>query len=189
VRKVLVVLVALALAGCGSADGDGGLTLEDPPSTSSVQPVEITPEEELDPEATIKAEIVAAYHQSFDAFVAVASDPTGQPDDPRLAEHTKGTALAASELSIRKWRAEGHVLEVTQLVRNPQVIELGPDTAVVEDCGIDVSALVDETTGEVIEPSGPAEAKLTTATYVLFDSVWMQNSFKPSGRPCVPPGS
>ncbi len=188
-RKVLVVLVALALAGCGSADGDGGLTLEDPPSTSSVQPVEITPEEELDPEAAIKAEIVAAYHQSFDASVAVASDPNGQPDDPRLAQHTIGNALLASQLSIGKLRSDGHVLEVTRLEMNPEVVELGADTAVVEDCGIDVSGIADQDTGEIIVPAGPPEGKLVVATYRLIDGVWMQNSFKNTERPCVPPGS
>ncbi len=81
------------------------------------------------------------------------------------------------------------MLEVTQLERNPRVVELGPDTAVVEDCGIDVSGIADQDTGEVIEPAGPPEGKLVTATYELFDGVWMQNSFTDTKRPCVPPSS
>ena len=183
--KVLVVLMAAALlAGCGSADGDGGLTIEEPPSTSSGIPTTT-----LDPEEATKAEIVEAYRQSRAAFVAVASDPNGQLDDPRLAQYKKGTALTAAHLSIRKWRADGHVLDVTRLELNPRVVELGPATAVVEDCTIDVSALVDQSTGEVVIPAEPPEPDLVTATYELSDGVWMQNGFKDPEDPCVLPGS
>jgi hypothetical protein len=187
-RKVLVVLMAALLAGCGSADGDGGLTIEDPPPTSSGEATSI-PTTTLDPEEAAKAEIIDAYRQSREALVAVASDPNGQVEDPRLPQYKKGTALAAAQLSIRKLRADGHVLEVTQLELNPEVVELGPDTAVVEDCTIDVSALVDQDTGEVIEPAGPHEPDLVTATYELFEGVWMQNGFKDPEDACVPAGS
>ena len=183
--KVLVVLMAAALlAGCGSADGDGGLTIEEPPPTSSG-----IPPTTLDPEEATKAEIVEAYRQASEAFVAVGSDPDGQPDDPRLTEYKRGTALAAAQLAIHKWRADGDVLKVTQMEMNPTVVEFGPDTAVVEDCGIDVSALVDQRTGEVVEPAGPPEPELYVARYELFEGKWMQNSFKDGMGSCVPPGS
>ena len=187
VPVVVMAVVAALLAGCGSADGDGGLTIEEPPPTSSAETS--IPATTLDPEEATKAEIVEAYRQSYEAFVAVGSDPNGQPDDPRLAQHKRGTALAAAQLTIRKWRADGHVMEVTQLELNPRVVELGPDTAVVEDCNIDVSALVDEDTGEVIEPAAPPEPELVLATYELFRGVWMQNGFKDPEGSCTPPGS
>ncbi len=186
-RRVLVVLMAALLAGCGSADGDGGLTIEDPPPTSSGETS--IPTTTLDPEEATKAEIIDAYRQSRAAFVAGASDPNAQRDDPRLAQYKKGTALTAAQLSIRKWRADGHVMEVTQLELNPRVVELGPDTAVVEDCNIDVSALVDQDTGEVVIPAEPPEPDLVTATYELSEGVWMQNGFKDPEDPCVLPGS
>lgn len=185
--RVLVVLMAALLAGCGSADGDGGLTIEDPPPTSSGETS--IPTTTLDPEEATKAEIIDAYRQSRAAFVAVASDPNAQRDDPRLAQYKKGTALTAAQLSIRKWRADGHVLDVTQLELNPRVVELGPDTAVVEDCTIDVSALADQDTGEVVIPAEPPEPDLVTATYELSEGVWMQNGFKDPEDPCVLPGS
>lgn len=186
-RRVLVVLMAALLAGCGSADGDGGLALEEPPPTTSGETS--IPSTTLDPEEATKAEIVEAYRQSFEALVALASDPNGQPDDPRLAERKRETALAAAQLSIDKLRADGDVLKVTRLEMNPRVVELGPDTAVVEDCGIDVSALVDQETGEVVEPAGPPKAELNIARYELFEGVWMQSSFKSAMGSCVPPGS
>jgi hypothetical protein len=143
----------------------------------------------VDPEAAIKAEIITAYRQSWDAFIAVGSDPNGRADDPRLSERKKGTALAASQLVIRKWRADGHVLESSRLELNPTVVELGPDTAVVEDCLIDVSGLVDQDSGEVIEAPGPPELAMATVNYELVNGVWMQNSFTDEGRPCVLPES
>lgn len=186
-RRVLVVLMAALLVGCGSADGDGGLTLEEPPPTSSGETS--IPTTTLDPEEATKAEIVEAYRQSWDAFIAVGSDPNGQLDDPRLTQYKRGTALAASQLVIRKWRADGHVLESIRLELNPEVLELGPDTAVLEDCLIDVSGLVDEDTGQVIEPPGPPELAMATVTYELFNGEWMQSSFTDEERPCVLPES
>jgi hypothetical protein len=186
-RKVLAILMTALLVGCDSAGGDRGVAIEEPPPTSSGETS--IPTTTLDPEEATKAEIIDAYRQSFEAFVAVASDPNGQLDDPRLAQHTKGTALTAAQLSIRKWRADGHVMKVTQLELNPRVVELGPDTAVVEDCNIDVSALVDQDTGEVVIPAEPPEPDLVTATYELSEGVWMQNGFKDPEDPCVLPGS
>lgn len=141
-----------------------------------------------DPTAAIKAEIIAAYRQSFEATVALASDPSGQFDDPRLSQRKSGTALAAAQLAIQKLRADGDVLEVTRLELNPTVVELGPNTAVVEDCNIDVSAVVDQRTGDIVEPAGPAQPVLNVAEYELVEGMWMQTSFKAEERECVLPG-
>ncbi len=189
----LIALVALAVIGVGAVvflvanAGDDA-----PPAELATTPSALPttgPATTLDPDAATKAEIIEAYRQSWDAFVAVASDPNGDPEDPRLEEHTVGNALLASQLTLRKWRDDGHVLEVTTLDLNPAVVELGPDTAVLEDCLIDVSALVDNGSGEIVEPAGPPEAELARATFRLIDGVWMQNGFKDAQGSCAPPGS
>ncbi len=51
-----------------------------------------------------KAEIEESYRQSSSIVVEIASDPNGQPDDPRLTQYKRSTALAAAQLSIRKLR-------------------------------------------------------------------------------------
>ena len=150
-------------------------------ATTSVPPTT------LDPEAATKAEIETAYRQSWAAFVAVASDPNARLDDPRLAEHTRGAALAAAELAVRKYRAEGHVLEVDRLELHPQVVGLGPETAKVEDCNIDVSALVHQDTGEVVVPAGPPEPTLVIAEFELVDGRWMQTTFTDTKQACALP--
>jgi hypothetical protein len=153
------------------------------PATSTTPPPPTT----LDPEAATKAEIEDAYRQSWNAFVAVASDPNGQLEDPRLMRHTKGPALAAAQLAVRKYRAEGHVLRIDRLELHPRVVALGPDTARVEDCNIDVSALVDQDTGEVVVPAGPPEATMVIADFELVDGRWMQSTFTDTKQPCAVP--
>jgi hypothetical protein len=179
---LLAVGVAAAVFLVFAGNNDAPPEAATGPSTPSTAPPATT----VDPEAATKAEIETAYREAFNAFVAVGSDLNGQPNDPRLAEGTKGAALAAAQLSIRKWRADGHVLKVHQLDMNPRVVELGPNTAVVEDCGIDVSALLDGRTGEVVEPAGPPEAELNVATFELVNGVWMQDTFANAQGPCEP---
>ena len=192
-RGPLIALVILLIIGLAAAvflvatagDDDAprqSLGAPDTPTTS-------VPPTTLDPEAVTKAEIEEAYRQSSAIVVEIASDPNGQPDDPRLTQYKRGTALAAAQLSIRRLRGDGHVLQVTRLEQNPRVVELGSESAVVEDCAIDVSAIVDQHTGEVIEPAGPPEGQLNRATYELIGGVWMQNSFKAAQGPCGAPGS
>ncbi len=189
----LIALVVLGVIGVGAvaflvANSGGDAPPAELATTPSVAPT-TGPTTTLDPDAATKAEIIKAYRQSYDAFVAVASDPNGDPEDPRLEEHKVGNALLATQLGIRKLRDDGHVLVVTQNERNPRVVELGPDTAVVEDCGIDVSGVADEETGEIVIPAGPAEGSLVRTTYRVVDGVWKQNSFKDTKQSCVPPGS
>jgi hypothetical protein len=192
-RGPLIALVVLAVIGVGAVVflvANAGN--EAPPAELATTPSGLPttgPTTTLDPDAATKAEIIEAYRQSWDAFVAVASDPNGDPEDPRLEKHTVGNALLASQLTLRKWRDDGHVLEVTALDLNPAVVELGPETAVLEDCLIDVSALVDNGSGEIVEPAGPPAAELARATFRLIDGVWMQNGFKDAQGSCAPPGS
>ena len=161
-----------------------------PPSEFVTSPTPTTaPPTTLDPETATKAEIEDVHRRASEIAVEVASDPNGQPDDPRLAQYKKGTALAAAQLGIRRLRGDGHVLNVSRLERNPRVVKLGPETAVVEDCSIDVSSIVDEQSGEVIEPAGPPEPKLVVASYEFIDGRWMQSSFKYTREPCTLPGS
>ncbi len=189
-RIVLAILVFVGLAAVGvivfnALDEPAKVELG-PKSGVPTAPAPNTP---VDPEAATKAEIIGAYRQAFESAIAIASDPEGQFDDPGLVRYKSGTALAAAQLAIQKLRADGDVLQVTQLELNPKVVELGPSTAVLEDCAIDVSAIVDQETGVAVVPAGPPEPELNVATYELVGGVWMQKSFKAAQGPCVPAGS
>lgn len=186
---VLLVLLTIGVATVVFLVVTAGEDSQPALSTSPTPTPAVGPTTTVDAEAAIKADIIAAYRQSWEAFIAVGSDPNGQPDDSRLSEGKSGTALAASQLVIRKWRADGHVLESVRLELNPTVVELGPDTAVVADCLIDVSGLVDRDNGEVIEAAGPPEPAAATVNYELVNGVWMQQSFTDEERPCVLPAT
>lgn len=134
----------------------------------------------------IKAAILDAYRQSFNAVIAVGSDPNGKPSDPRLEEHTVGNALLASQVSIDRLRKAGHVLQGS-IELHPVVVELTADTAVVEACDIDRVGVVNATTGEVVTPvDAQPTGGLARATYKLLNGAWMQNGFKDLKQPCVP---
>ena len=166
------------------------LTGEDAPVVTATNqgqaPVASPPPMTAEPEAATKAAILDAYRQSFDAFVAVGSDPKGSPDDPRLSQHTIGNALLASQITIKRLRDAGQVY-AGRVEVHPTVVELTADTAVVTDCGVGDLAVVEAATGRVVKPAGPPVGAASTATYRLIDGRWMQNSFKDEKRSCVPP--
>ncbi len=181
-----IVAIAVMVVVNVTGDGSGPVTTqvgETPPTSAATSPT--LP---ADPQAATKAAIVAAYRQSFDAFVAIASDPKGSPDDPRLSRHKIGNALLASQITIQRLRNAGHVY-VGRAELHPTVVELTADTAVVADCSLDQFATVEVATGRVVEPAGPPTLGAATATYRLINGVWIQNSFKDEKRSCVPPGS
>jgi hypothetical protein len=187
---VVFTLVALAAAAVVvvnlTKDDDGRVATA---TNRQEAPAASTPTTAADPQAATKAAIVAAYRQSFDAFVAVGSDPRGSPDDPRLSQHTIGNALLASQITIKRLRDAGQVY-AGRVEVHPTVVELTADTAVVADCGVGDLAVVEVATGRVVKPAGPPVGAASTATYRLIDGKWMQNSFKDEKRSCEPaPGS
>jgi len=183
VALVAVVVAGLAAIGVLVAISDDEPTSTAPLATGTSAPALTTPST-IDPQAAVRAEILAAYRQAFDAFVAVASDPNGQPTDARLEERKIGNALLASQVSIDRLRKAGNIYR-GGIELHPVVVELTADTAVVEDCGIDHVEVVNATTGEVVTPADPEPAK-ARATYQLINGVWMQNGFKQLDLPCVP---
>jgi hypothetical protein len=185
VALAVVIVAGLAAIGMLIAGADDEPTKTEPLGTTATSAPAPSPTS-ANPQAATKAEILAAYRQSFDAFVAVASDPNGKPTDPRLEEHTIGNALLAGQVAIDRLRKAGHVYQGS-IELHPVVVELTGDTAVVEDCSIDRLGVVNAATGEVVtpidtEPSGG----LARATYKLINGVWMQNGFKDLKQPCVP---
>ncbi|MCA1707408.1 MAG: hypothetical protein LC808_30735 [Actinobacteria bacterium] len=184
---VLAIVAAAVVIVNRTGDDAGDVTAARSEGASATTAVP-TPTTAADPQAATRKAIDDAYRQSFDAFVAIASDPKGSPDDPRLSRHKIGNALLASQITIQSLRNAGHVY-VGRAELHPTVVELTADTAVVADCSLDQFATVEVATGRVVEPAGPATASAATATYRLINGVWMQNSFKDEKRSCVPPAS
>ncbi len=190
---VLVVLVLLCLA--AAAVVVVNLTRGDSSAATKANgnptgpPPGSAPTTVFDPQAAAKAAIVDAYRQSFEAVVAVASEPNGSPDDPRLSQHKIGNALLGAQASITRLRKAGQVDRGTVQV-HPAVTELTADTAAVQDCSADMAYVVDVRTGEVVTPAGPpGVGSASTATFKLINGVWMENTFKDEKRSCELPAS
>ncbi len=189
---LVVVLAVLSLAALAvvvvnlTSDSGGGTQAAKP---SLAQSAPAAPTTAVDPQAATKAAILDAYRQSFAEFVAVASDPNAGPDDPRLSRHKIGNALTGSRVTIIRLRKAGQVDRGTVEV-HPTVTELTGDSAVVSDCGIDLTSVVDARTGDVVTPPGPPNVGSEgTATFRLINGAWMENTFKDEKRTCVPPAS
>ena len=173
---VLIVLIAAVAVGLLLRAGN-----------DSTPPAPLPPSTTVHPQAAAKAAVLDAYRESFEAFVTVASDPAGEPDDARLEQHKVGNALLAAQATILRLRRDGQVYRGSVEV-HPAVVELGPDTATVQDCGIDRTSTIDLRTGQIVSPPG-TEGSAATATFRLIEGVWKQNEFKDEKRRCVPPGS
>jgi hypothetical protein len=189
---LVVILAVLSLAALtvvvvnltsGSGGGTQAAKLSPAPS------VPTAPTTAVDPQAATKSAILDAYRQSYDAVVAVASDPAGSPDDPRLSQHKIGSALLGAQVGIAQLRKAGHVGRGTVEV-HPVVIELTADSAVVTDCALDGAYEVDVRTGVVVTPPGPPDVgSASTATFRLINGVWMENTFKDEKRSCALPAA
>lgn len=181
---LVAIAAGLAVLAYLFATADDEPSSSGPLTTASSAPVVTTTT--VDPQAEDKAAILAAYRQSHDAVIAVASDPNGLPTDPRLEQHKIGNALLAAQVSIDRLRKAGHVVQGT-MEANPVVVEVVGEEAVVEDCGIDRLSVVEVSTGRVVTPADPApKGGLARATYKRIKGVWMQNSFKDLKQECVP---
>ncbi len=184
---VLVIVVGLVGIAVLVTREDESSPASDPVATEPSAPptLPVSPSV-VDPQAATKVAILDAYRQSLEAAIAVGSDPNGQPTDPRLQERKIGNALLALQVSITRLRNAGHVLR-GDVESHPTVVELTGDTAVVEDCGVDQVAVINASTGEVVQPAlDPPKNTLARATYRLIDGVWMQNGFKDLRQECVP---
>jgi len=180
IGTVLAVVAVAVLLWRGGTSGEKATTA---PTTMAV-PATAAP----DPAAVAQAAVLDAYRKSFAEFVAVASDRNAGPDDPRLAGHTTGDALIASQAGILDLRVSGKVF-TGDVETHPTVVELGGGLATVADCGVDRTATVELATGKVLSPPGSEGGAATAKLRVDAEGVWKVYDFKDERRPCVPPAS
>lgn len=173
---LLAVAVVCGLAACGdsgddpvtdldSADGDTG---DDGATSTTVDP------------ADVEADVVAAYEASWLNLLAAGDPPTA--DAPELAEHATGDALEGFRSTLASYAAEGIAFRGT-IEFDARATQVGADTAVVEDCGLDRTELVVIATGEVAEDSDDARDGLV-ADLVLEDGAWKVSRLRDDPQVC-----
>jgi hypothetical protein len=177
---VLVAVVVIVAVNLRSDNGPDDTASRTPPSAQSTTPTT------LDPQAEVRAAVIDAYTQSYLALIIVGKDASPDLNDPRLSEHTTGTALVAEQRALADQESKGLIL-FGEAELHPTVVELGPDTATVVDCSIDTTGLADAKTGAIVQDGGDGHGGATTAQLSLEGGVWKVIHFKDEKRPCVPP--
>jgi hypothetical protein len=172
-----VAAVALvAMAGCGGGGGGGGEAAE-PASTEP--PVTVA-----DPTTTVLSEedaVLAAYQGYWDTWLAATNPP--DPDHPDLAKFAVGVQLARDREAITNYR------QLSQMVRLPEnaawsheaaVASVNGDVAVITDCSIDDSVLLDRPSGRVLNDAVWSYA--LEATLVRESGTWRVDQLEVRSR-------
>ena len=195
-RGALVAAIVFAVAAIAAAalltvnamrDPDAPettLTTGETAPTSVATPPTLPP----DPQAATKAAVIAAHTQSFKGFIEVGRRTPANPDDPRLSEHTSGSALIAARRAILDNNAKGLVY-VGDAELHPTVTDLTADSATVLECAMDRTALVQAKTGTTVVDAGPNQGAASTSKLRLEAGVWKVTDFKDEKRSCVPPAA
>jgi hypothetical protein len=167
--RIPALAIALALAFAAATCGDD----EDPPdcTTSSTEPgtSSTTPSPE--------DEVEAAYLAYWDMAVRLAQAPN--PDDPEIGERASGLARGNLIDGLTTLRTANQRTEPGERyghgVLSIQVDQAG-GTAVLEDCAVDESRLVDVATGELV-----TEGTTTThwRVHLVHDGTrWLVDEFE-----------
>lgn len=169
-----VTAVALAaMAGCG---GGGGEAAEPPPTEPPVS--------EAAPTTTVPSEedaVLAAYQGYWDTWLAATNPP--DPDHPDLARFATGVQLERDREAVSRFR------QLSQIVRLPDspawsheaaVLSIDGLQAVVTDCSVDDSILVDRPTGRVLNDA--VGTYTFRAVILLEEGTWRVSDVTATGQ-------
>jgi hypothetical protein len=170
-----LTVLAFVVAGCGGDDGGGG---SDESADATAADGTATTE---DPQASLEADVVAAYEASWTDFIRAGDPPS--PDADFLADHMGGEALTVTRNLLRQYHAEGVVLRGTFTV-DAAVTELSEERAVIEDCGLDELEVVVPDSGRVAEGHDD-ERDGFVAELIMEGGLWKVTSLTDDDQVCA----
>lgn len=143
----MVGALMLAVAACGGDDDDDAGSdsdaaageLDDAASTDEAPATSLSPEDE----------VLEAYRAAREAIFAAYDPP--DPTDPDMVALVDGEALGALQNELGQAQADG-ISYTGPFELNPQVITLGSEEAVVEDCLSEHTQEVNTQTSETLGP-------------------------------------
>lgn len=170
--SIVVVLLALAVAGCSSSDSSDSLVTSttdvatttepsaptaaptDAPTTTRMVEPTLTPEPTEPPEdEPIDAVIAGRIRAFFDAREAANAGPVPDPADPALAEVSAGEALASTAAETQRRLDEGRAIRAgEQALAETWVgsVRLDDETAQAAACSVDDGVIYEVATDEVV---------------------------------------
>lgn len=158
-RRVMALAtlgVVLVVQACGDGDSASSTTTTAEPETTTAT------------EVPREAEVLAAYEGMWEDYLRAGDPPT--PAAPYLADHQDGNMLSGARANLEKMEAEGLGIRGSYET-DAKVTQLGADTAVVEDCGLDQTEMYRRATGVVIKTSD-AERDGLIVELVVKDGSW-----------------
>jgi hypothetical protein len=160
-RSTVLLVVALALAGCSDDQAAPPTTTQATDDATSTSAIAAGPEEDA---------VLRAYAASWEAFGGfVNGDLSGEPSD-----HFDGDHLATVVARMTQYAEEGFELRGEADLSPHDVVVVGAAASLV-DCQIDRTYAVDRSTGEVVIPAG-RRAQEVVVELVRVDGRWKVSS-------------
>jgi hypothetical protein len=148
---IAVAFLALTAGTCSDDDSD---------STSDRTTTTVSPETEVE----------TAYLAYWDMLGRLAAAP--DPEDPEITQRASGQALAEVKAGLVSQLASGHIAQTgPEYSHTVLSVVITGDKAVVRDCAVDDSTIVDQSTGAKVSGGVPATG-LLEASLTAVDSGW-----------------
>jgi hypothetical protein len=150
VALALSVLLAMSFTACGSDDEPDTADDTRATTTAATEPSDGTSTTTAAVDET-EAEILVAVDGYWDSYFVVNDPPN--PDHPDLATYRTGEALEQSKANVQERKDLGQVVRLPdepEYMHDPRVESVDGDVAVVRDCSVDDSLLVEVGTGQVL---------------------------------------
>lgn len=165
-----ILLALVTISGCTDARPDDAA-----PTTPASSTAPTTPGPTADPQAAVKADVLAAYRGFWTAANAAERRPNRAPD--ALRRYASDKALAGALATVALYRQQGIVVR-GQPVHDPDVVNLSlgtdPATALIRDC-VDltgVEAIYRETGKSALAPN-QSRRHVATATTAMVNGQWV----------------
>lgn len=165
------VLFLLVLAACG---GDSGSSAAPTPSSTASTTITPPSSTNLTTSTTVDpaGEVVARYKQFWEVRFEVSRNPVN-PNDPRLAQFATGRQLDNVVTETRQRLDQGLAVrrpEPSASKNRVKVIEVGSDTARLQDCATNDGIVYRVATGQVLDDG--VVTRSVEATMRRVEGVW-----------------
>ncbi len=170
--------VAALFTACGSTSGSTITPLKTTASsatTSTSTPSAVTTTAPVAPTTTAlsgDAAIFAADRSQADAYFAVASENPINVADPRIPQYASGKQLVDLRAALNQFYFRHVHLVGTYKGAQYRVAQRNGNTVLVLSCDTDTTAVVDNATGQIVEPAANKSALINTRLE-LINGRWM----------------
>ena len=178
-----VVILVLGLAACGDDDDSETsdattTTAADTSNTEATDDAETTTTTPLSPED----EVLRDYAAANASFSAAANPPN--PDSPDLAAHYTGVSLTRVQNNLRGVQSTGAGMQ-NSVELHPSGVSITGDVAVLVDCFIDRTQMVDLATGQPVGQAGETTVHVDVRLERV-DGVWKIAEQTEKPESCTP---